>query len=67
MTESNRIMAMTHELEILKLRAIVETMKVYEFAEIDEIPVEFMEFYEIGKKLVSLEKEMSDEYKKTAR
>ena len=55
---------METELEVLKLRAVVECVKFYEFYD-DDIPDDYKEFYNIGKKLVSLEKEMTVEYKKT--
>ena len=62
---NNKLMAMETELEVLKIRCVVECLKLNMMYEITEIPAKFKEFYELGERLSYLEKEMSDEYKKT--
>ena len=46
------------ELDVLKIRSVVECMKIYEFYDESDIPDKFIEFYNLGKKLIQLENEM---------
>lgn len=54
----NRLPAMEYELNILKLRTLVEAVKIYEFNDFNDIPPEFQEIYNLGKRIHILMTEM---------
>jgi len=52
--------AMEYEMDVLKIKTLVEALKIYSFMEPNQIPEEFKEIYLLGEKIHILMNEMEN-------